>query len=103
MIVDRCIEIINSKYNTPDLNVNYIADSLGKNRSLLSHAFKSEMNVSIIDYLMAVRHFKAVDLLVSTSYPISKIATLCGFSSTNYFIRIFKKFEKMTPAVYRKS
>lgn len=102
-IVNKCIDIINNEFSNPNLNVNYIADFLDMNRSQISCIFKREMNITLINYLIAFRHSKALQLLRTTSLPISRIAFLCGFSSTNYFIKTFKIFENITPLNFRKN
>lgn len=100
-IIDRCVDIIKNEYTNTELNVNHIADRLNMHRSQVSRIFKTEMNITLIDYLISVRHFRAVELMRTTSFPICQIAIMCGFSSTNYFIRTFKRMEKTTPAAYR--
>lgn len=44
----------------------------------------------------------AKSLLRSGSQSVEEIASLCGFHSSAYFIRMFKRSENMTPLEYRK-
>lgn len=46
---------------------------------------------------------KAAKLLKTTDYPLKQILKSVGFSSADYFTRIFKKTYGMTPIKYRKS
>ena len=41
-------------------------------------------------------------LLEHAEYSVSQISDQLGFSSSGYYIKTFKKFEHVTPAVYRK-
>lgn len=41
-------------------------------------------------------------LLENTEFSVSQISDQLGFSSSGYYIKTFKRFEHVTPAVYRK-
>ncbi|MNE45002.1 HTH-type transcriptional regulator YesS [compost metagenome] len=43
----------------------------------------------------------AKQLLETTDEPINQISDQLGFCDAGYFIKTFKKFENLTPAVYR--
>lgn len=45
---------------------------------------------------------KATGLLVDTEMDIPEIASLCGFSTPNYFIATFYHEKKMTPLAFRR-
>ena len=38
---------------------------------------------------------------VSDTHLIKEVGLMCGYSDPNYFSRIFKKYEGMTPSEYR--
>ena len=42
-------------------------------------------------------------LLLREDMPISAVAEKVGFSDYNYFTKIFKAFEGITPSAYRKN
>ncbi len=44
---------------------------------------------------------KIKNYLISTNYPLEKIAELCSIASTPFLIKIFKKYEHITPHQYR--
>lgn len=60
-------------------------------KSSLCERFSETMKCSITDYLTFVRITEAKKLLKTTSFGMDKIASVCGFSSANYFSLIFKK------------
>ena len=68
----------------------------------LSHLFKKVTGYSFKDYLILLRISKAKDLLFYTAENVTSIALSSGFGNVNHFIRIFKKFEGITPYQYRK-
>ncbi|WP_090909517.1 helix-turn-helix domain-containing protein [Paenibacillus sp. cl141a] len=59
------------------------------------------------DYIFTHKHENfslkemAKRLLESTDSPIHPVSDDLGFCDTGYFIKTFKKFENLTPAVYR--
>ncbi|WP_052356658.1 PocR ligand-binding domain-containing protein [[Clostridium] dakarense] len=66
-----------------------------------SKLFKKETGLTFINYLNSRKISKAKELLVNTDEPINNIAINLGFEDCGYFIRVFKKAEKITPKKYR--
>lgn len=59
--------------------------------------------MTVTDYINRIRVNRATGLLRKTSLSIQQVAEQCGFSDGNYFSRIFRKFENVTPNEYRGS
>lgn len=81
-----------------------IADAaafLKVSQSHLSREFYKETGMRPIDYLIRVRLDRAVDLLTSTERKVEEIGRECGFSTANYFGKVFKKHMGMAPAQFR--
>jgi transcriptional regulator GlxA family with amidase domain len=68
----------------------------------LAHLFKSEMQLSIQQYVTQLRLAKAKSQLESSFLSIKEIAASVGFSSVTRFVACFKNFAGATPAHYRK-
>lgn len=51
-------------------------------------------------YLTDCRLAKAKLLLVSTGLSIAQVATQSGFAQSSYFIKVFRRFEGMSPVKY---
>lgn len=66
-----------------------------------SKLFKQEVGETYIEYLTKTRIQYARKLLEQPSYSIKQICMMCGYSDPNYFSRIFKKYEGLTPSEYR--
>lgn len=58
--------------------------------------------MSFAEYLTNVRLFHAVDDLLYTSMPITRIAYDNGFASVAVFNKVFKNAYGETPSVFRK-
>lgn len=68
----------------------------------LSREFKRIFGTTIGEYLLKQRISKSKSLLRFSDLSVDEIALQCGFSDSGYFIKVFKKEEKTTPAKYRK-
>ena len=68
----------------------------------LSRLFRHEFGVGFSRYLTELRLESAVALLNSTALPISEVAMRCGFSTSGYFIRVFRRHFGVTPKDYRR-
>ncbi len=54
-----------------------------------------------MEYVGLVRIQEAKQLLANTTLPIHTISLKCGFENSNYFNRMFKKYENTTPGMFR--
>ena len=95
------------QYITENLSQKIYIDTLCKkfhlSKNALYHLFKTEFNMTINELILHKRLNAAADMLITMpDLNITQIATQCGFTDYNYFIRIFKKTTGTTPLQYRK-
>jgi len=80
-----------------------LSKELDINPAYLSREFSRHFdNLSFGDYIRKQRIEKAIEYLQTSSYSLTKIAYLTGFSDQSHFTRIFKKHTGKNPSVYRK-
>ncbi|MGG1678644.1 helix-turn-helix transcriptional regulator [Neobacillus sp. NRS-1170] len=101
-VVRKALMYINLNFQEP-INLQKIADEIGVNRSYLAKKFKEEMNISLIDYLHQKRINEAVFLMEQGRLSITDIGLQVGFSSYNYFCKIFKEVKGMTATDFIKA
>ncbi len=70
--------------------------------SYFSRLFTQEQGVSFSQYIAAKKIAWARELLEETDDSVEAISEKLGFSSSAYFIKVFKKYEGITPFLYRK-
>ena len=68
-----------------------------------SKLFKEETGENFIEYLTGLRIAHAKELLKNPALSIKEICVMSGYSDPNYFSRIFKKQENMSPSEYREN
>ncbi|WP_077622413.1 helix-turn-helix transcriptional regulator [Sediminibacillus massiliensis] len=100
LIVEKVIHMLEEEYMT-DISLDYCADEVNLNPSVLSKVFKDFSGWNFIDYLTHIRLTKAKELLLETDTKIKDISESVGYNHS-YFNRIFKKHEGITPSEYRK-
>ncbi|MBD8067887.1 helix-turn-helix domain-containing protein [Bacillus sp. PS06] len=86
-----------------NITVTDISDKFNYNREYLSRSFKKHTGMTITEYIHLLKLSKAKDYLSSTNCSIKEIAYNVGIQDEKYFMKLFKKYEKMTPTEYRES
>ncbi len=99
-IVTKAISYMMENFRK-DISLDDVAREVNINPYYFSKRFKEETAVNFIDYLTGIRIKKAKELLENNELSIKEICTRSGYSDPNYFSRIFKKIENVTPSEYR--
>lgn len=84
------------------ISIRALLASLGKSYEHLCRRFRDEYNLTPVEYLNKLRVETAKQLLTNNSLDISRIAEKCGYSSSGYFCRIFRKNSGLSPSEYRR-
>ncbi len=88
--------------NLTEVTLMSAAEKCGLSYSYLSRLFKKTSRMSFSDYVNLTRVNASMKLLAVTDRNITDIALSCGFSSTSYYIHIFKKMKNISPNKFRK-
>lgn len=67
----------------------------------LSNIFKEALNITVNDYINIAKVDKAMLNLTENRLSMAQIASRLGFSSTQYFSTVFKKYTHVTPKEYK--
>lgn len=84
------------------ISMKELSEKLYLSNGYLSRFFKKNYGMSFADYLTNVRLHHAVDQLLYTDIPITRIVYDNGFSSVALFNKAFKKEYGETPSAVRK-
>ncbi len=85
------------------INVEDICQRFSLSRSSIQTLFAKNLNTSPKQYISDLKFAKAKQMIKESTYSISEIARICGFSSIHYFSRVFKEKYGVTPTSYAKS
>jgi AraC-like DNA-binding protein len=85
-----------------EVNLGKIAQLVHLAPGSLCRFFKSEMDMTIFDYLNKIKVDYACSLLLNRELGIVDIAYDCGFNNLSHFNKQFKKNMNSTPSQYRK-
>ena len=99
--VRKCALYIDFHYSEY-LSLSVIARALNVNASYLSSQFKKMTGSTVTEYINSTRIKHALPLLAQSNRSIEDIAASCGFDDMNYFARVFKKVQGISPSAYRK-
>lgn len=97
----KIMEYVEENYHDKDLNVSTIGEYFAMTPSYISRLFKERTGESLLDYINETRLRKAKELLAQNDLTVEKVGTMVGYSNSNTFIRVFKKYEGITPGKYR--
>jgi len=100
--VGRSIGHLSQHYDE-DLTVESIAEITEISASHLAHLFRSEVGMSVRDYLTRVRVTIAQDLLAHTDEKLEAIATSLGFADTSHLAHVFQRITGRPPSAYRRA
>ena len=91
-------------YNNKSENISM--ESMAKlchvSSSYFSRLFSKEIGENFSTYISKLKIKWAKALLEETDMTINEISDELGFSESGYFIKIFKKYEGVTPNLYKK-
>jgi Response regulator containing CheY-like receiver domain and AraC-type DNA-binding domain len=88
------------KHYAEDLVVEKVAEEVGISGIYLSQLFKKETGKTFLTYLTDYRIESAKALLGSNKYNVNEVADLVGYSTSQYFSKIFHKATGVTPKYY---
>lgn len=98
--IKEMLQFIQSHYSE-HLTIRQIAKSIPISERECFRLFKTNLGMSPMEYLIAIRLQAARDLLIHTKKGIMEIAMETGFGSSSYFGKIFRQEYGMTPRQYR--
>ena len=100
-LVVKAKDYIIQNYNK-DISLDDVSRQLDLSSYYFSKLFKEETGSNFVEYVTSLRIQKAKELLKEDrDCSMKEICSSVGYSDPNYFSRIFKKNEGITPTEYR--
>lgn len=100
-IVNTIVSFVNENYMN-EISLEKISKNMYLSPVYISKIFKEELGESPINYLIKVRLSKACALLEEGHLSVKEVAKNVGYDDAYYFSKLFKKYYKIPPSLYRK-
>ncbi len=84
-----------------NISLRHVAYEFNYTREYLARYFKKHMGMSMQEYINNMKMAKARELLSRADLSVKEIASALGFQDDKYFLKLFKRYEKITPREYR--
>ena len=99
--INILIDYVDTHFQEP-LSLKTLSYEYKISPAYLGQQFKKVTGKSFTDHINGLRINRAKYLLKNTSLKEKSIALEVGYSDHNYFYRVFKKYELISPSLYRK-
>jgi len=99
-IIIKSIEYIKNHYNS-EITLEEVAGYICVSSYYFSKIFKEVTGKNYVDYITELRIEKAKEMLKSGELSIKDICFEVGYNDPNYFSRVFKKVEGVTPSEFK--
>lgn len=93
---------INQNYGDASITAAEVAEHVGVTSSWLSTKFKTETGIRVNDFINNVRIENAKKMFQDKEYMVYEVSEKTGFTSSQYFSKIFKEYTGLTPNQYRR-
>ncbi|MCI3920764.1 AraC family transcriptional regulator [Paenibacillus sp. TRM 82003] len=99
-IGDKVVEFVKEQYHDNNLSVSLIGDRFRLTPQYVSRLFREQTGQGLHDFISQTR-VEAAKALLQEGASIDETAAKVGFASGHAFIRVFKKYEGITPGKYK--
>lgn len=90
------------EHYTEKIMLEELAEKFFINKFYLSKIFKETYGTTVNNYLISKRITRAKQLLRFTDMTVDEVGVAVGMGDANYFSRMFRKVEGISPREYRK-
>lgn len=101
--VEELLKFFANEYANPNLKLDWVASSVGINRTKINEILNAELGLSFSSYVNKLRLTEAARLLSDKGHQasITEICHKVGYNSVSYFSALFKKEYGCTPKAFK--
>ena len=99
--ITKIIQYINENYNHIS-DIEQIAEQFFISKYHLCRFFRKNLGISLVSYVNTIKIREACALMKNGCCSMTQIALQCGFNSSSYFCKVFKKEKGISPSEYQK-
>lgn len=97
---EKVRKFIEDNYSS-ELSLDNVSKVVGLSPSYLSLVFKEVSGMNFVEFVNTHRISKSKMLLQDIALTVSEISEKVGYTNANTFIKVFKKYEGITPGQFR--
>ncbi|MDS0528300.1 AraC family transcriptional regulator [Clostridium sp. SHJSY1] len=86
---------------TKNISVEMVAHKFNFTPDHLTRLFKKNIGISTLKYINDIKINKAKEYLINSDKTIKEISHILCFKDEKYFMKLFKKYEGVTPSQFR--
>jgi AraC-like DNA-binding protein len=99
--IKNVVQNIEDNFEKTDFRIDDLAEAINMSRAVFYRKIKSLMGVSPVELVKDMRIKRAIQLMDTGKYSISEIAYMTGFTTPQYFSKVFKSVMNCTPKDYK--
>lgn len=99
--ITKIIQYINENYNHIT-DIEQISEHFFISKFHLCRFFRKNLGIPLVSYVNTIKVREACALMKNGGLSMTQIAMQCGFNSSSYFCKVFKKETGISPSEYRK-
>jgi two-component system response regulator YesN len=85
-----------------DISLSTLSEQFHFSPQYIAKKFKELYNTTVMTFLIDLRMEKATSFLIHTDMSVSQVANAVGYSDENYFGKVFRKQNGLSPLQFRK-
>lgn len=99
--ITQIVQYINENYGHIN-DIEQIAERFFISKYHLCRFFRKNLGIPLVSYLNMIKVREACTMIKKGYTNMTEVALLCGFNSSSYFCKVFKKEKGISPTEYRK-
>lgn len=101
-VVQKIVSILKHNICRPHL-LDYLAEQMDLSKDYMGKRFRNVVGLKISEYCTCLKMEQAKTMLNGTNKKVYEISVELGYTTVDYFTRLFKSYTGTTPAAYRNS
>ena len=99
--INNMVKTVEENLQNPNFTIDDLAQAMNLSRTVFYRKVKSLLGVSPVDFVKNMRVKRAGQLLEQNEFSIAEIGYMSGFSTPQYFNKVFKETMSCTPKEYK--
>jgi YesN/AraC family two-component response regulator len=95
------LAFIGNHYSDPNMSLKWVKDQFNISFALITRLVKRHTGYGFLEYVSRIRIDHAKKLMLEEDMSSAKIREIVGFNDDSTFIKVFKKYEGITPGDYK--